>query len=163
MINQKYLLLFIFSLTIFTTGMAQPRQGMPADEIALPSTTGDTIRLSSLRGKVVLIDFWASTCGPCRASNKVYTKLYPKYKDKGFEILAISLDESTEDWKKAIVKDKVSWPQVIDHGGREANTGRKWNIYGLPTSYLVDQEGRLIAMDLQKKELEKALKELLDK
>jgi peroxiredoxin len=163
MISQKYLLLFICCCTIAIGAMAQPRQGMPAEEIALPSVNGDTVRLSSLKGKVVLIDFWASWCGPCRASNKSFTKLYPKYKDKGFEILAISLDESSEAWKKAITKDKVSWPQVIDHGGWEANTARKWNIYALPTSYLVDREGRLIAMDLDKKQLEKALKELLDK
>lgn len=162
MINQK-LIGFFFLLFLVNGLQAQPRQGMPADEIALPSVNGDTIRLSSLKGKVVLIDFWASWCGPCRTSNKTFTKLYPKYKDKGFEILGISLDESDEAWKKAIAKDKVSWPQVIDRGGWEAKTAINWNIMALPTSYLMDQEGRLIAMDLEKKELEKILKELLDK
>jgi peroxiredoxin len=164
MINQKYLLMFVFSMVISFGAMAQPRQGMQADEIALPSVNGDTIRLSSLKGKVVLIDFWASWCGPCRASNKSFTKLYPKYKDKGFEIFAISLDESSEAWKKAIAKDKANWPQVIDGGGGwAAHTARRWGVYALPTSYLVDKDGTLIAMDLDKKQLEKALKELLDK
>ena len=161
MLNQKFLLICFLLLSASIAG-AQPRQGMPADEIALPSVTGDTIRLSSLKGKVVLIDFWASWCGPCRSSNKSFVKLYPKYKDKGFEILGISLDESDEAWKKAITKDKVSWLQVIDRGGWEAKTAINWNIMALPTSYLMDKEGRLIAMDLEKKELEKALKELLD-
>jgi peroxiredoxin len=163
MMNPKYLLIFIFSCCMSLAVMAQPRQGMQAEEIALPSVNGDTIKLSSLKGKVVLIDFWASWCGPCRSSNKSFTKLYPKYKDKGFEILAISLDESSEAWKKANTKDKATWPQVIDRGGWEANTARKWNIYALPTSYLVDKEGTLVAMDLDKKQLENALKELLGK
>jgi peroxiredoxin len=89
--------------------------------------------------------------------------LYPKYKDKGFEILGISLDDSDEAWKKAISKDKITWPQVIDRGGWEANTASLWNINALPTSYLVDKEGRLIAMDLEKKDLERVLDELLGK
>ena len=160
--NLKFILIMFFScLTI--TGFAQPRQGMFAEEIALPSLMGDTIRLSTLKGKVVLIDFWASWCGPCRIANKGFTKLYPKYRDKGFEILGISLDESDEAWKKAVNKDKITLPQVIDRGGWEAKTALTWNIMALPTSYLVDKEGRLIAMDLEKKDLEKTLKELLDK
>jgi peroxiredoxin len=163
MTNRKFLLL-VFSFFLLASLQAQPpKQGMPAGEIALPSVNGDTIRLSSMKGKVVLIDFWASWCGPCRTSNKSFTKLYPKYKDKGFEILGVSLDDSDEAWKKAIAKDKVTWPQVIDRGGAEAQTALKWSISALPTSYLMDKDGKLIAMDLEKKELEKALKQLLDK
>jgi thiol-disulfide isomerase/thioredoxin len=158
--NRKLFLLFVFSSIIFFNTNAQPRQGMKADEIALPSVNGDTVRLSSMKGKVILIDFWASWCGPCRATNKIYTKLYPKYKDKGFEILAISLDDGDEAWKKAIIKDKASWLQVID---LEKWQAKKWNVYALPTSYLVDKDGVLVAKDLDKKQLEKALKELLDK
>lgn len=163
MINQKQLLFVGFFMVLFQALNAQPRQGMMAEEIALPSVNGDTIRLSSLKGKVVLLDFWASWCGPCRISNKGFVKLYPKYKDKGFEILAISLDDSDEAWKKAITKDKISWPQVIDRGGWEANTAAKWNIMALPTSYLIDKQGRLVAMDLEKKDLENALEMLLAK
>jgi thiol-disulfide isomerase/thioredoxin len=164
MSNQKFLSLIVFSFVLFQSVVAQPpRQGMPAAEIALPSVNGDTLRLSSLKGKVVLIDFWASWCGPCRSSNRSLVKLYSKYKSKGFEILGISLDESDDAWKKAIAKDKISWLQVIDHGGWEAKTAANWNIMALPTSYLMDKDGRLIAMDLDKKQLESALKELLDK
>ena len=163
MTNLKRTFIPIFLVFMFSIVHAQPKQGMMADEIALPSVNGDTIRLSSLKGKVVLIDFWASWCGPCRSSNKGFTKLYPKYKDLGFEILGISLDDNDNAWKKAITKDKITWPQVIDRGGWEAQTAAKWNIMALPTSYLVDRNGRLIAMDLEKKDLEIALKELLGK
>ncbi len=163
MLNRKSYLLIFFSLSICIAGLAQPKQGMKAAEIALPSVNGDSIRLSSFAGKVILLDFWASWCLPCRASNKRLTKLYPKYKDKGFEIFAVSLDTDAGQWKKAIAKDKVNWPQVIDAGGWDAKTAITWNISALPTSYLIDKNGTLVAMDLEGKELEKALKHLLEK
>ena len=134
-----------------------------ATEIALPSTNGDTLRLSSLKGKVVLLDFWASWCGPCRVANRGLLKLYDKYKSKGFEIFSVSLDDEKESWMKAIKKDKINWLQVIDKGGWETPTAFKWNISALPTSFLIDKDGRLVAMDLEGKELEKALKDILDK
>ena len=134
-----------------------------AEEIALPSVSGDTIYLSSLKGKVVLLDFWASWCGPCRSSNKGLTKLYPKYKSKGFEILGVSLDDDHSKWKMAIAKDKITWLQVNEPGGWDAKTAMMWNISAIPTSFLIDKEGKLIAMDLTGKELEKALKYLIDK
>lgn len=134
-----------------------------ADDIALPTAAGDTVKLSSLRGKVVLIDFWASWCGPCRVSNKQLVKIYPKYKDKGFEILGVSLDENAAQWKKAVGKDKISWLQVNDNGGWDAKTVQAWQISAIPTSFLVDKDGRLIGMDLPPKELEKALEALLAK
>lgn len=134
-----------------------------ATEIALPSAKGDTLRLSSLKGKVVLLDFWASWCGPCRSSNKQLVKLYSKYKNKGFEILGVSLDDDRSKWKSAIMKDKITWLQVNEPGGWEAKTARIWDISAIPTSFLIDKEGRLIAMDLSGKELEKALKYLIDK
>ena len=163
MVNLKSFFLFLFLITLFSTVNAQPGQGMQAKEIALPSVNGDTIRLSSLKGKIVLLDFWASWCGPCRASNKNLVKLYSKYKDKGFEIFAVSLDDDKGKWQKAIKQDKISWQQVNEGGGWEAKTAQVWNINAIPTSYLIDKQGRLIAMDLEGKELEKALKELIDK
>jgi thiol-disulfide isomerase/thioredoxin len=155
--------LFFLLLLICSSSLAQPRQGLPAAEIALPSAAGDTLRLSSLKGKVVLLDFWASWCGPCRTANKGLAKLYDKFKDKGFEIYSVSLDSEKEDWVKAIKKDKINWLQVLDNGGWEAVTAQRWGIYELPTSYLIGKDGRLLAMNLEGKELEKALKELIDK
>lgn len=163
MINRKIIFTFFIGILFFNVAGAQPRQGQMAAEIALLSTTGDTLRLSSLKGKVVLLDFWASWCGPCRVANRGLAKLYPKFKDKGFEIFAVSLDTDKSDWKNAIKKDKVSWMQVIDPGGWDTPTASNWGIVALPTSYLIDREGRLIAMDMAGKELEKALKELIDK
>jgi peroxiredoxin len=161
MMKQKQtILIFIFLLPAILV-RAQIKQGYKAPDVALPTATGDTIRLSSLKGKVVLLDFWASWCGPCRVSNKGLVKLYPKYKEKGFEILGVSLDEDSKDWQKAVEKDRIKWLQVIDKGGWESNTVNQWRISAIPTSYLIDKEGTLIAMDLEGKELEKALKELL--
>jgi len=153
--------LFFILMIAGTRLSAQIKQGYKAPEIALPTVAGDTIRLSSLKGKVVLLDFWASWCGPCRVSNKGLVKLYPKYKDKGFEILGVSLDEDQSDWQKAVKKDKISWLQVIDNGGWDSKTVNQWHISAIPTSYLINKEGVLVAMDLEGKELEKALNQLL--
>lgn len=157
----KQILLFFILLCSSLFMQAQIKQGYKAPEVALPTASGDTIKLSSLKGKVVLLDFWASWCGPCRISNKGLVKLYPKYKDKGFEILGVSLDEDLSDWQKAVKKDKISWLQVIDNGGWESKTVNQWRISAIPTSYLINKDGALVAMDLEGKELEKALKELL--
>lgn len=161
MLNRKHLLTIFLSISIHTAVQAQPRQGQMAADIALPSASGDTIRLSSLKGKVVLLDFWASWCGPCRVANKGLAKIYSKFRSQGFEIYSVSLDEQAADWQKAVKKDKINWLQVIDPGGWETPTAQRWGVYALPTSYLIDREGRLVAMDLEGKDLEKALKDLL--
>lgn len=149
---------FIFSIN----AKAQPKYGQYAYEISLPSVNGDTLKLSSLKGKVVLLDFWASWCSPCRASNRRLTKLYPKYKNEGFEIFAVSIDDKKKDWERAIKRDKISWLEVIDPGGWSAPVVEKWRIDGIPTSYLIDKTGKLVGMDLEGKDLENSLKELLE-
>ncbi len=161
MTNRRPIIFLACLLLATLAGNSQPHFGDDATEIALPTVAGDTIRLSSLKGKVVLIDFWASWCGPCRSSNKHLTKLYGKWKEKGFEIFGVSLDDDKNDWEKAIRKDKVSWLQVNEPGGSEAPVARNWFIYALPTSYLLDKNGKLVAVDLEGKELEMKVKELL--
>jgi len=163
MTNHKIIITFFLGLFFNAVVNAQPKQGGQAAEIALPSVNGDTIRLSSLKGKVVLLDFWASWCGPCRVTNKSLVKLYSKYKDKGFEIFSVSLDDEKLKWKNAIKQDKISWLQVNEGGGWDAKTAIAWEISAIPTSYLIDKDGKLLAMDLEGKELEKALKYLIDK
>ena len=155
------LLLFFFLLSVSI--QAQPGPGQQAMDIALPSLNGDTLKLSSLKGKVVLLDFWASWCGPCRISNKHMAKLYAKYKSQGFEIFGVSVDNSENDWKKAVQKDKITWLQVNDREMGEASIAMKWNVGALPTSYLINKEGKLVGMDLEGKDLEEAVKDLLSK
>jgi len=157
----KRLSLFILIIGSFVVVKAQPKPGDLAYDINLTSPKGDTISLSSMQGKVVLIDFWASWCGPCRLSNRQLVKLYSKYKDKGFEIYGVSLDENKKDWMRAIKQDKIAWTQVIDNRGWEAQTAIDWNLYQIPTSYLVNKDGIIVGVDLEKNDLEKALKNLL--
>ncbi len=158
----KRFFLFTAILLVGALAQAQPRPGELAYDINLKTPKGDTLSLTSLSGKVVLVDFWASWCGPCRVSNRQLVKLYSKYKSKGFEILGVSLDQDKKDWIKAIAKDKISWPQVIDDRGWEAQTAIDWNVYQIPTSYLINKDGTVIGINPEKKDLEKALKQLLD-
>lgn len=131
-------------------------------QIKLPTVEGDSITLASLKGKVILLDFWASWCIPCRAANKKLVKLYAKYKQQGFEIFSVSLDEEKKDWQKAILKDKITWLQVNDpRGNWKATTAADWNISVLPTSFLINKKGEVVAINPEGTELEKAIKDLL--
>ena len=122
---------------------------------------GDSITLSTLKGKVLILDFWASWCGPCRFSNRHLVKMYNKYKDKGLEILSVSLDDELKDWKKAVVKDKITWLQGIDLGGWDALAAIKWQVDALPTTFIVNKDGDVVAINPEKDDLEKKIKELL--
>ena len=134
----------------------------PRLQIKLPTVKGDSITLASQKGKVILLDFWASWCMPCRAANKKLVKLYAKYQPQGFEIFSVSLDQEKKDWEKAIQKDKITWLQVNDpRGSWNAKTAADWNISVLPTSFLINKKGDVVAIDPEGKELEKAIKDLL--
>ena len=160
---KRLFFLFLFLAMIAGSGFAQPKQGQLADDIALPTPQGDTLRLSELKGKVVLLDFWASWCGPCRIANKGMAKIYSKFKEKGFEIYSVSLDNEKKDWIRAIKKDNITWKQVNTPGSWDSPIAIKWRIEAIPTSYLIDKQGVLIAMDLEGKELEETIKYLLGK
>ncbi len=136
--------------------------GSIAPEITLPTPDGGTASLSSLRGKYVLIDFWASWCGPCRKENPNVVRMYNQYKDKGFEIFGVSLDQNREKWLKAIADDKLTWPHVSDLKGWESAAAGIYNITAIPQTMLLDKEGRIIAKNLRGKALEDKLAEVLN-
>ena len=163
----KNLRMLILSLAVGFSALVGNAQG-PIPNIAdhrldftVTDLKGDSIKLSSLKGKVLILDFWASWCGPCRFSNKYLVKLYSKYKDKGLEILSVSLDEEIKDWKKAVTKDKITWVQGIDRGGWDALAAVKWQVDALPSSFVVNKNGDVVAINPEKDELEKKIKELL--
>ena len=135
---------------------------VPAPEIALPNLSGKILKLSDLKGKVVLVDFWASWCGPCRAENPNVVKVYEKFKDKGFTIYSVSLDEDAAKWKEAIVKDKLSWTNhVSDLKGWKSSVVANFGIEGIPYTVLLNKEGKIIGKNLRGEKLEETLNELL--
>lgn len=157
----KRLLLPILVVLCSATVQSQPAIGSTSPEIALKDVNGNEVRLSSLKGHVVLIDFWASWCGPCRKTNKFLVNVYPKLKARGFEIYGISIDDDKSSWKSAIAADRINWLQVNEGGGWEAPVASEWKIDQIPTSYLLDKNGKIIARDLDGHQLERAVNKLL--
>ncbi len=138
------------------------KKGMVAPEIDLPDPSGKNIALSSLKGKVVLIDFWASWCGPCRKEMPNVVAAYKKYKSKGFEIYGVSLDKDMDAWVNAIKKDGITWVQVSDLKYWDCAAAKAYNIQGIPFTVLLDKEGKVIAKDLRGDALDAKLKEILN-
>lgn len=146
------------------SGPAQgPDVGAAAPEIALPSPDGTTVKLSAMRGKYVLVDFWASWCPPCRAENPNIVAAYQQYKNKNFDILGVSLDDDKDAWQKAITKDNLTWHHVSDLKRWESAPARVYNVQSIPTNFLVDPNGVIIARDLRGPALQQKLSELLGK
>lgn len=132
--------------------------GKEAPDFKLKTIEGKEVSLKDYRGKVVLINFWATWCPPCREEMPLFEKVYKKYKDKGFEILAISTDSSVDQVKKFLKEYRVSFPVLFD----DANVSGLYGIQGLPTSFLINREGEVVKVRLGKyKEIERDLKKVL--
>lgn len=129
-------------------------------DFTLPNQQGKLVKLSDFKGKVVLVDFWASWCVPCRNENPNLTKAYAKYHDKGFEIISISLDNNRESWLKAIADDKLVWLHLSDLKAWKSDLVVDYGIKSIPMSFLVDRSGKIIAKDLRGDSLEKKLETL---
>lgn len=135
--------------------------GAEAPEIALPSPEGEMIKLSSLRGKYVLLDFWAGWCKPCRAENPNLVSTFRKYKSKNFDIFQVSLDQTKEMWTGAIKKDRLSsWKHVSDLKFWQSEAAALYNVRSIPASFLLDPEGKIIATNLRGPALGDKLKEI---
>ena len=138
-----------------------PQPGDMAPEITMPDTEGKMFSLSSLRGKYVLVDFWASWCGPCRAENPNVAKAYNKYSNKNFTVLGVSLDRKKEDWLEAIKQDGLSWKQISDLKQWETAARDAYQFEAIPYNVLVDPQGKILATSLRGEELDAKLAEIL--
>ena len=138
------------------------QEGDPAPDIVLSDLNGKQLSLSSLKGKIVLLDFWASWCGPCRMENPNVVAVYNKYKDKGFTIFSVSLDNSKDGWINAIKKDGLTWPNhVSDLKGWQSQGAALYGVRAIPATFLIDKDGNIIAKNLRGPMLEQKLSELI--
>jgi peroxiredoxin len=134
--------------------------GSEAPDFIQPDTTGKLISLSSMKGKYVLIDFWASWCSPCRAENPFLLKAYARFKDKGFTILSVSLDGNRKAWLNAVKQDNLMWAQVGDLKAEANEVAKLYAIKAIPANFLIDPQGKIVAKNLRGNQLEKQLEKL---
>ena len=163
----KYLIFLIiplFFLGKYLWKMPKYNPGKLAPTFSIPALDGNTLKLESFRGKMVLLDFWGSWCGPCRVESPNLVALYDRWNNKGLEIFSIAMDKSEARWKAAIAKDNLKWKT---HGSNlQRMKGEVGSLYGvreIPTKYLIDQKGYIIATNPTFEEIDRLLQEKLSK
>ena len=158
----KRILLITISICLLQAATAQLRKGQEAPAIDLPNMQDSIVSLSSFKGKVVLLDFWASWCGPCRRSNPALIKLYNEFKNQGLEIVGVSVDQGKMAWLDAVKEDKLPYVQIIDSRGSKSEVLNSYEIQVIPTQFLIDKQGYLREKDLRGSSLRNAIKKLLN-
>lgn len=138
-----------------------PKVGDRYVDFTQKNTKGVDVSLSDFAGKVILLNFWGSWCGPCRENNVGLVKLYKEFKDQGFVIFGVAADGGKKEWLDAIAKDQMTWPNVTDFNGPKNKAALAYGIYKFPTNYLIDRKGILVAMDLYGDALRTRVKEML--
>jgi peroxiredoxin len=154
----KKIVLLLFLVVTVSTVKAQIKIGEALPLITLKSNTNMRVNITSFKDKYVLVDFWASWCAPCRLGNKKLVKLYNELSSGTIEIIGISIDTDTNKWLKAIEKDKIKFTQLIDPNGFDANTAIQFGVDELPSKFLFNREGNLIAKNPSEQEIMKLIK-----
>lgn len=138
--------------------------GDTVENFMLTNLKGEKVELDSFSGRYVYLDFWGSWCGPCRAQHPGLAKLYKKYKDKGFEIISVSLDNHKNKWEKAVEKDNMTWINLYDPKGFKGDVALTYKIFSVPISFLIDPHGKVISRYYNgHHDLEKRLKDYFSK